>query len=122
MYSLRVFQKAGKEYTNTHVKMFDAQNHSVTLTQEDFKTVDWETCIFQVYPADPTVNAFYTTITKDSSLFLFHMRTGLLLGETSFPDQYIYFKPDSPNQDYQVVLCVAEDVYKARSSLGLYIK
>lgn len=120
MYSLRVFQKKEGEYTNTHVKMFN-HDGSVVITKEDFKNVDWDTCNFQVYPANPATNAFYTTIPQGSTLFLFHGRTGLVLGETSLSDHYIYFKPSGPDQDYRVILCVAENVQKARSSLGLYI-
>lgn len=105
LYSLRVFQRnKNGEYTNTQLKMFELDG-TVTITQKDFETLDWESCVFQVYPSNPQTQSFYAF--KDGqSLQLFNTKTNTLVGQTSFADQYIYFKPSvaSDEATYQLRL------------------
>lgn len=90
MFSLRVFQNKNNEQTNTHVALFDAQN-TLKLTAESLAHVDWESCVFQVYPADAKTHAFYA-LPEKHTLYLYDGES-CLLGQTSLRDEYIYFKP-----------------------------
>jgi hypothetical protein len=102
-YSLRVFQhKAPDKYTNTHFKNFNSEN-KVTITREDFEILDWETCVFQVYPSNVQTHSFYTLL-NGHTLCLYNDKTQALMGETSLSDQYIYFKPASPSEDITLKL------------------
>lgn len=115
-YSLRVFQhKTPEKYTNTHFKNFNSEN-KVTIMKEDFELLDWETCVFQVYPSNIQVHSFYT-LPKGHTLHLYNDKTKELMGETSLSDQYIYFKPASPSED--ITLSIVLSVQK---SLGPEIK
>jgi hypothetical protein len=115
-YSLRVFQhKAPDRYTNTHFKNFNSDNR-VTITREDFELLDWETCVFQVYPSDVQVHSFYT-LPKGYALRIYNDKTQALLGETSLSDQYIYFKPASPSEDITLRIVLSN-----QKSLGPEIK
>lgn len=105
LYSLRVFQRNKKgEYTNTHLKLFELDGN-VTITRLDLEALDWESCVFQVYPSNPQTQSFYN-FQNGQSLQLFNTKTNALVGRTSFADQYIYFKPASPLEDatYQLRL------------------
>lgn len=114
-YSLRVYQRNKKgEYTNTHLKMFDS-NDSVSITPDDFATIDWPTCVFQVYPADAQTQSFYPLLKPQYSLRLVDTKNGAIMGETRFSDQYIYFKPESPLETYTFQLSI-------QKSLGPEIK
>jgi len=119
MFSLRVFQHKDGEYTNKHVKMFDERNE-LKITQEEIQKMDWNTCMFQVYPRDYTIQSFYS-IPEGKGLYLFDLTTKMILGKTLLADQYIYFKPASNLCDTSIWLCFAESDQKARSALGSYI-
>lgn len=119
MFSLRVFQHKDGEYTNKHVKMFDDKNE-LTITIEEIREIDWNTCIFQVYPRDSATQSFYS-LPDGKSLFLFDLGSKMLLGKTCLNDQYIYFKPATNLCNSVIWLCFAETDQKARSALGSYI-
>ena len=98
LYSLRVFQRNQKgEYTNTQLKRFELDG-TLTITTKEFETLDWESCVFQVYPSNPQTQSFYA-FPDGQSLYLFNTKTDALMGKTSFSDQYIYFKPATSLED-----------------------
>lgn len=117
MFSLRVFQNKHNEQTNTHVTTFD-DRHCVSIQHDpDLAHVDWESCVFQIYPTQTEKHTFYT-LPAQHALFLFNVAEGNveLLGQTRAHDEYIYFKP-TKRPRYTFRLVVAETVDKAKELL-----
>lgn len=90
MFTLRVFQNKHNDQTNTHVATF-GDNHTLAIDHSDLAHLDWETCVFQIYPTNAQRQTFYT-LPDGHSLCLFDQE-GALLGQTHTRDEYIYFKP-----------------------------
>lgn len=113
MFSLRVFQSKGDVHTNTHVKDFNADN-TIVLSPEDLKHLgDKQECIFQVYPTHIEKNTFYT-LERGRGLYLYDLDSRLLVGETKYHDQYIYFRV-LPKEQYRFVLLIADSIQSSRS-------
>lgn len=114
MFSLRVFQNKGNVCTNTHIKDFDAENRISLVTDEDLKSIETiEECLFQVYPFHIEKDTFYN-FPKGHGLYLFDLKSRLLIGETKNHDQYIYFRLLSQDS-YDFVIIIAKDIQMSRS-------
>jgi hypothetical protein len=117
MFTLRAFQNKHNEQTNIHVDVFDA-NHRLLLSHSDVAHLDWETCVFQIYPSDAHKQTFYM-LPEGHALFLFVKNNDddnddyALLGQTRMRDEYIYFKP-MQRPVYALWLIVAPNADQAK--------
>lgn len=108
MFTVRIFQNKQNDQTNTHLGTFD-DNHALTLYDSDLSHLDWDTCVFQIYPTNTHTQTFYT-LPDGQTLFLFVGHA--LLGKSHLCDEYIYFKP-TRQPVYTLRLVVAPNAERA---------